>query len=220
MDTPDTIAAEYLRRNVEIDIGSAVKRGWALVMANLPVLAGATVLAWAIGVGLGFLPVIGWAAGVLLGSILHGGVLYMFIRRIRGEDVQLGDMFAGFNIAPLPLLLAGLLCGALTAVGFVLCILPGIYLAVSYLFVLPLVIDKKLDFWPAMEVSRQVVTKYWWSMFLFVIVLILIVCAGALACGLGLIIAMPVVFAAAMYVYDDLFGTKAAETVAPTPASA
>lgn len=220
MDTPDTIAAEYLRRNVEIDIGSAVKRGWALVMANLPVLAGATVLAWAIGVGLGFLPIIGWAAGVLLGSILHGGVLYMFIRRIRGEDVQLGDMFAGFNIAPVPLILAGLLCGALTAVGLVLCILPGIYLAVSYLFVLPLVIDKKLDFWPAMEVSRQVVTKYWWSMFLFVIVLILIVCAGALACGLGLIIAMPVVFAAAMYVYEDLFGTKAAETVAPTPASA
>lgn len=220
MDTPDTIAAEYLRRNVEIDIGSAIKRGWALVMANLPVLAGATVLAWAIGVGLGFLPVIGWAAGVLLGSILHGGVLYMFIRRIRGEDVQLGDMFAGFNIAPVPLILAGLVCGALTAVGFVLCILPGIYLAVSYLFVLPLVIDKKLDFWPAMEVSRQVVTKYWWSMFLFVIVLILIVCAGALACGLGLIIAMPVVFAAAMYAYEDLFGTKAAETTAPTPLSA
>jgi len=218
MDTPDTIAAEYLRRNVEIDIGSAVSRGWALVMANLPVLAGATVIAWAVGVGLGFLlPVIGGAVGVLLGSILHGGVLYMFIRRIRGEDVQLGDMFAGFNIAPLPLLLAGLLCGALTAVGLVLCILPGIYLAVGYLFVLPLVIDKKLDFWPAMEVSRQVVTKYWWSMFLFVIVLILIVCAGALACGLGLIIAMPVVFAAAMYVYEDLFGTTAAVSAQIAP---
>jgi uncharacterized membrane protein len=212
MDTPEMIAAEYLRRDVEIDIGGALSRGWALVMANLPVLAGATVLAWAIGIGLGFLPIIGWAAGVLLGSVLHAGVLYMFIRRIRGEEVQIGDMFAGFNVALVPLILAGLLCGALTAVGTVLCILPGIYLAVSYLFVLPLVIDKKLDFWPAMEVSRQVVTKHWWSMFLFAIVLVLIVCLGALACGLGLIIAMPVVFAAAMYVYEDLFGTRAAVT--------
>src|SRR4051812_4314209 len=206
METPDLIAAEYRRRDVEIDIGSAISRGWALVMANLPVLAGATLLAWAIGVGLGFLPIIGWVAGVLIGSILHAGVLYMFLRRIRGEDVQLGDMFDGFNIAPVPLLLAGLLVGVLTAIGFVLCIAPGVYLAVAYLFVLPLVIDKKLDFWPAMEVSRQVVNKHWWSVFLFAIVLVLIVCLGALAFGLGLVIAVPVVSAAAMFVYEDLFG--------------
>lgn len=216
MDTPEMIAAEYLRRDVQIDISSAISRGWVLVMANLPVLAGATVLAWAIGVGLGFLPIIGWAVGLLLGSVLHAGVLYMFIRRIRGEPVELGDMFAGFNVALQPLILAGLLVSALTAVGFVLCVLPGIYLAVSYIFVLPLVIDKKLDFWPAMEVSRQVVHKDWWSMFLFAIVMLLIVCLGAIACGLGLIIAMPVVFAAAMYVYEDLFGQKGAALAVPT----
>jgi len=218
MDTPEMIAAEYLRRDVQIDISSAISRGWVLVMANLPVLAGATVLAWAIGVGLGFLPIIGWAVGVLLGSVLHAGVLYMFIRRIRGEPVELGDMFAGFNVALQPLILAGLLVSALTAVGFVLCVLPGIYLAVCYIFVLPLVIDKKLDFWPAMEVSRQVVHKNWWPMFLFAIVMLLIVCLGAIACGLGLIIAMPVVFAAAMYVYEDLFGQRGAvPAVATTP---
>jgi hypothetical protein len=217
METPENIAAEYLRRDVEIDIGSAISRGWALVMANLPVLGGATLLAWAIGVGIGFLPIIGWVAGVLLGSILHAGVLYMFVRRIRGEDVQLGDMFAGFNIAPVPLLLGGLLVAVLTGIGLILCIAPGVYLAVGYLFVLPLIIDKKLDFWPAMEVSRQVVHKHWWSMFLFAIVLVLIICLGALACGLGLIIAVPVVFAAAMFVYEDLFGTKAAVPAQVTP---
>jgi hypothetical protein len=217
METPESIAAEYLGRDVEIDIGSALSRGWALVMANLPVLGGATLLAWAIGVGIGFIPIIGWVAGVLMGSILHAGVLYMFVRRIRGEDVQLGDMFAGFNIAPLPLFLGGLLAAVLTALGMILCIAPGVYLAVGYLFVLPLVIDKKLDFWPAMEVSRQVVHKHWWSMFLFAIVLVLIICLGALVCGLGLIIAVPVVSAAAMFVYEDLFGTKAAAPALVTP---
>src|SRR5580765_6101635 len=193
MDTPEMMAAEYLRRDVEIDISSAISRGWALVMANLPVLGGATVLMWAIGVGLGFLPIIGWAVGLLLGSVLHAGVLYMFIRRIRGEPVELGDMFEGFNVALLPLILAGLLVSALIAVGFVLCILPGIYLAVGYIFVLPLVIDTKLDFWPAMEVSRQVVHKQWWLMFLFAIVMFLIACAGALLCGVGLVIAGPLI---------------------------
>ena len=218
MDTPEIIAAEYLRRDVEIDISSAISRGWALVMANLPVLAGATVLTWAIGVGLGFLPIIGWAVCCCWARCCTRAFWYMFIRRIRGEPVELGDMFAGFNVALLPLILAGLLVSALTAVGFVLCILPGIYLAVGYIFVLPLVIDKKLDFWPAMEVSRQVVHKQWWLMFLFAIVMLLIVCLGALACGLGLIIAMPVVYVAAMYVYEDLFGQRdAASAVDRTP---
>ena len=83
-------------------------------MANVPVLVGATVLTWAIGVGLGFLPIIGWAVGLLLGSVLHAGVLYMFIRRIRGEPVELGDMFEGFNVALLPLIMAGLLVSAFT----------------------------------------------------------------------------------------------------------
>jgi len=210
MDTPDTIAAEYSRRGTVIDIGSAVSRGWALVMANLPIFAGATVLTWAIGIGLGFIPIIGWVAGVLMGSVIHAGLLYMFIRRIRGEEIQLGDLFAGFNIAPQNLIIAGLLISALTALGCLLCILPGIYLAVGYVFALPLAIDKKMDFWPAMEVSRQVVHEQWWSMFLLALVLVLIVCAGALVCVVGLVIAIPVASAALMYVYEDMFGPRAA----------
>jgi len=209
MDTPEMIAAEYLRRNVEIDIGAAVKRGWELVMANVNVLVVATVLTWAINAGLSFIPVIRYGGGVIIGSVLHAGLMMMFIRRIRGERVELGDLFAGFNFA-VPLIIAGLLMTALTVVGFLLCILPGIYLAVSYIFVLPLIIDKKLDFWPAMEVSRQVVHKHWWAMFLFAIVLVLIICLGALLCGVGLIIAAPVAIAAVSYVYEDLFGAAGA----------
>ena len=218
MDTPEMIAAEYLRRNVEIDIGGAVKRGWELVMANINVLVVATVLTWAINTGLSFIPVIRWGGGVIVGSVLHAGLMLMFIRRIRGERVELGDLFAGFNFA-VPLIIAGLLMAALTLVGFILCILPGVYLAVSYVFVLPLIIDKKLDFWPAMEVSRQVVQKHWWAMFLFALVLVLIICLGALLCGVGLIIAAPVTIAARSYVYEDLFGTAGSVEHLITPAA-
>ena len=34
MDTPEMIAAEYLRRDVQIDISSAISRGWVLVMGS------------------------------------------------------------------------------------------------------------------------------------------------------------------------------------------
>jgi uncharacterized membrane protein len=46
---------------------------------------------------------------------------------------------------------------------------------------------------------------------------VLIICLGALLCGVGLIIAAPVTFAALSYVYEDLFGAagSAAEVIIP-----
>ena len=206
MDTPDAIAAVYLQRRPSIDIGSALSRGWALVSSNLMVLAGATVLGWLVTVGLAFVPILGW----IVGFVLLGGLDYMFLRRIRGEEVQIGDVFAGFNLALLNLTMAGLVKWLLTMIGLGLCIVPGIYLAVGYVFALPLAIDKKMEFWTAMEVSRRVVHEHWWSMFALVIVLALVAFAGFLLCGVGAVISIPVASAALMYVYEDLFGTPAA----------
>ena len=204
MDTPETIAADYLRRGAIVDIGSAISRGWALVRDNAGVLIGASVLGWLITLALACLPIIGW----ILGFVLLGGLYLVFIRRVRGEAVQVGDVFAGFTLAFANLALAGLVTWLLTTLGFLLCILPGIYLVVGYVFVLPLVIDKKMEFWPAMEVSRQVVQRHWWSVFGLLIVLGLIVVAGFLVCLVGAVVAIPVATASLMYVYEDLFGAN------------
>jgi uncharacterized membrane protein len=205
VDTAEAIAASFLERHVAIDIGSALSRGWELVRDHLAVLVGATVLGWLVTVGLAFVPVLGW----IVGFVLLGGLDYMFLRRIRGEDVQIGDVFAGFNLALLNLTMAGLVKWLLTSLGLLLCILPGIYLAVGYVFALPLVIDKKMEFWTAMEVSRRVVHQHWWSVFALAIVLALVIFAGFLVCGVGELITIPVATAALMYVYEDLFGTRA-----------
>src|SRR5580765_7925098 len=202
MDTPEAIAATYLQRHATIDISSAISRGWALVRDHMAVLAGATILGWLVTVGLACIPILGW----IVGFVLLGGLDYMFLRRIRGEEVQVGDLFAGFNLALLNLTMAGLVKWLLTSIGFLLCILPGIYLAVGYVFALPLVIDKKMEFWPAMEVSRRVVHEHWWSIFALVIVLALVAFSGFLLCGVGEVITIPIASAALMYVYEDLFG--------------
>ena len=86
MDTPEAIAASYLQRRTSIDISNALSRGWALVRDHMAVLVGATVLGWLITVGLAFVPILGW----IVGFVLLGGLDYMFLRRIRGEDVLIG----------------------------------------------------------------------------------------------------------------------------------
>jgi hypothetical protein len=190
MDTPEVIAATYLQRPVSIDIGSALSRGWALVRDNLVILAGATVLGWLITVGLAFVPILGW----IVGFVLLGGLDYMYLRRIRGEQVEIGDLFAGFNMALLDLTMAGLVKWLLT----------------SIVFALPLVIDKKMEFWTAMEVSRRVVHEHWWSVLALAIVLALVAFSGFLVCGVGEVITIPLASAALMYVYEDLFGAPPA----------
>ncbi len=206
MDTPRDLAAVYIQRRSNIDIGGALSRGGTLLRENLAMLIGATVLAWLVSIGLAAVPVLGW----IVGFVLMGGLDYMFLRRIRGETVQIGDVFAGFNLALLNLALAGLVKWLLVSLGLILCIIPGIYLAIGYVFALPLVVDKQMEFWPAMEVSRLVVHEHWWSIFALVIVLALVVFAGALVCGVGVLVSAPLATAAFMYVYEDLFGVQPA----------
>ena len=104
MDTPEAMADGYLQRRAVIDISGALSRGWALLRDNMAVLIGATVLGWLVSVGLAFVPILGW----VVGFVLLGGLDYMFLRRIRGEAVQIGDVFAGFNLAFVNLAMAGL----------------------------------------------------------------------------------------------------------------
>jgi hypothetical protein len=207
--TPEAIAADYLGRAGVIDVAGSFTRGWALVRDNAAVLVGASLLISTIIFGVALVPFVGWLAGLFINSALMGGLYYMFLRRIRGQEVSVGDAFAGFNAAVFTnLMLAGLVQPLLTFLGFLLCLLPGIYLAVGYLFVLPLIMDRQLDFWTAMEVSRRVVHEQWWTAFGFSLLLILALFAGVLACGVGLIIAIPVCIAAVMYAYEDLFGIQ------------
>jgi len=141
----------------------------------------------------------------LLTGVCMGGIYWLSLKLIRGERAEFGDAFGGFSLAFLQLFLAGLVSGLLTAAGFAFCILPGIYLAVAWLFCLPLTIDKKLEFWPAMELSRKVVTKHWWVLFGLVLVGALLNLLGLLVCCVGVYVTTPVVIAALAYAYEDIF---------------
>jgi hypothetical protein len=202
----DELAAEILARDYDVDIGSCLSRSWDLLTRHFWLIVGASVV----------LGLIQGAVGLLAG-VCTGGLYFLFLKLIRGEPAQFGDAFGGFSLAFLQLFLAGLICGLLSSIGFVCCLLPGIYLGVAWLFALPLVIDKHLDFWPAMELSRKVVTRHWWLFFAFVLVNFLVMLLGLAVCIVGVFIAQSVVLAALAYAYEDIFGghPAGAQTSAP-----
>jgi len=198
----EVFAGEILTRDYQLQIGSCFSRGWDLVKNHFWLTVGATFLIHLIAGAVGTIPLVGLA----LTYIFIGGLDWMFLKLIRGQKAEVGDAFAGFNLAFGPLALFSLVAQLLVFLGIIFCILPGIYLSVSWMFFTPLIIlDKRLDFWPAMELSRRVVTRHWWQVFGFALVCLLLLLCGLMVCVVGVFIAMPIVKAATVYAYEDIF---------------
>ena len=207
----EALAAQILARDYTIQIGSCISRGWALVKANFWLLVGASFVSLLLAGGCG-IPYIGPVISLIIGGPMMGGLYALILKKIRGQSATLGDAFVGFSIAFVPLMLAHIVSGSLAMIGFLLLIIPGIYLVIAWQFTLALVIDKKIDFWPAMELSRKVVSRHWWVFFGLLIVNGLIAILGLVCCLVGVFIAIPVGLASMMYAYEDIFGTKATST--------
>src|SRR5204863_8025053 len=111
-----------------------------------------------------FIPLLGIGYRVHAG-VFYGGLYLIILKRIRGQPASAGEVFSGFNQGFAQLLLAGFVSLLLGAIGLLFCLVPGIYLLVAWAFSVPLVADRRLEFWSAMELSRKVVTRVWFELF-------------------------------------------------------
>jgi uncharacterized membrane protein len=95
-------------------------------------------------------------------------------------------------------------------VGVLACIVPGIYLSVAWILTGPLIVDRRLGFWEAMELSRKVVTHRFWLMLCLVALVAVINVAGLMACCVGLLVTWPLGLGALIFAYEDIFQRPAA----------
>lgn len=214
----------------ELNIRHCIARGWKLLKQNFwPVFAVNTLVVVLLAfMGSFSLTLSSSWPGAHFGSVvslifsgpLLGGLYMYFLKLIRGERPSMETLFSGFSGRFLQLFLGNFVGTVLVLLGFLCLILPGVYLATAWLFTLVLIIDKRLDFWPAMELSRKVITKHWWKFLGFAVVLFLMKITGLLFCIIGFFIAGPIVHAAFLYAYEDIFGANARARTSPAPVSA
>jgi len=110
----------------------------------------------------------------------------------------------------------------LVAVGLILLIVPGVYLAMKYWFVPYLIVDKGMEPIEAFKESGKMTDGSKWNLFLFLILLGIIVILGFLAFIVGIFVAIPVAMVATAYVYKKLSldtGTIARVTQSDMPTS-
>ena len=224
------LPADWLERDYDLDIGGCISRGWELVKNNFwPVVGISALVMLIIGAinqifGLFTRPVVNTiieqhrvtASGIFIifltiivsgpiYTIFMAGLLKYYLKLVRGEPATIGDAFSGFGPSIGQLVLLNVVMSLLTLIGYALCLVPGIYLAVAWFFAIPLVIDRRMNFWQAMEASRKMVNRHWFLVFAFLLVYGFLSMAGILACCVGVFVTMPIGLGALMYAYETIF---------------
>jgi uncharacterized membrane protein len=136
---------------------------------------------------------------------LFVGLLMLAIKRSAGVPTS-ASMVLDYYPKTVPIFLTYLLMMVMIVIGFVLLVFPGIYLAVAYMLALPLLVDKKLGIWEALETSRKAITPCWFRVFGLSLIISVILAISAIPLGIGLIWTLPFAGLAMGIVYRDVVG--------------
>ncbi len=149
---------------------------------------------------------------ILLNSIpfivqgpLIAGFQIFFMKKMLNRRAEFADLFAGFNFF-IPALVASLVIAVFVFAGTLLCLIPGLVVAAMYKFTYLFIVDKRMDFWQAMQASHAVVKNDYFGFTMFLLAMIAINVLGALCCLVGLLVTIPLTFAAITAAYKEAVG--------------
>lgn len=194
----ETDAYRYIREGFEI-----FKKNPGLFILFTIIVFG---ISWALS-ELRFGPLI----NIFIGPCLAAGWYLAAQRLSHNQDLEIRHFFDGFKYWQ-KLVPYQVVATIFILFGMILLLFPGIYLGVSYLFIIPIILFYRddLSLMDTLEGSRKVITKKWWNFLGFIGLLFLVNLAGVLALGVGLFVSIPT-SACAMYMfYEDVFGVDTA----------
>lgn len=149
------------------------------------------------------LGLIGGILGGLIGAYVRLGAMKISLNAVDKKELKYDDMFS-INSIYWPYILATIIFGVSVALGSILLIVPGIMIAIAWMFYSYLIIDKGLQPVEALKKSAEITKGYRWQLFGFVIVLGLINIAGAILLGIGLLWTVPTTMIAFAHMYRQL----------------
>lgn len=180
---------------IEASPGRWISEGWDIVKANL----GTYIVIALIFAVLNSVPLIQGA--LIVGFHIHT------MKVILGRRARISDLFRGFDFF-LHSLLATIVIGVFTFFGTIALIIPGLVIAAMYKFTFLFMFDRKMDFWEAMKASHAVARNDYFGFTMFLIVSFLVNVLGAMCFFVGLLVTVPLTFAAITIAYKELVGFR------------
>ena len=173
------------------------KSGWQVYMLTALVFMAVNILAQLIPFG-----------GLIVSGPMVCGIFMVISDHLEGRGYKLGRLFGGFAYF-VPALSSSLLILIFTVMGLVLLVIPGLIFGSWYLFTYLFIIDRGMDFWPAMEASRKLAFNDIVGFALFFLVIGIVNFLGFLFFFVGTLVTVPLTFIATYVAYRKLVGLQA-----------
>ena len=142
--------------------------------------------------------------GQVITTIAAAGLLKMAFDVVDGREASLGKMFEGWD--KVQVVVATILVGIATFIGIILCVLPGIAVIIFSAFTTAFVVDRKLGAIDAIKASIDLVKNNFGPAILWMLLAFVCAVVGAIACGVGLLVAIPVILISQAYTVRALTG--------------
>ncbi|MDX6767129.1 MAG: GYF domain-containing protein [Candidatus Methylacidiphilales bacterium] len=210
----------------EIDFSACFSEGWAVFKAHWPVMVAAGAVFFFLSMAIQgpfqvvqivlqkqleqqpvlFIGLMGltYLVSLVFTPPLTAGLFQFCLVSLRDKP-RLEVLFEGFKTCWLQSCLCVVVMTLIIILGFLCLIIPGIYLAVAYYYAIPLVIDRRMGFWEAMELSRKTVHKQWFMVFAVSVVGGLLSITGMVLCCVGIVGTLPLGYLVIMQAYRQLF---------------
>jgi uncharacterized membrane protein len=146
--------------------------------------------------------------GSILLWIVIGAIASAYIAGVldiaNGRPVEVGSFFKPRNVGSV--VIASLIVGILTSIGYALCVIPGIIVAVFAMFTYVAIIERNLSPIDGIKASFEISKANFGQAFLAWLLMVVTIFVGALLCGVGLLVAVPVATLFLVYTYRRLSG--------------
>lgn len=199
---------------VDVKFGEWIERGFGLYKENFGVLVLASLIAVVISA---------ITAGILAGPMAAGVLLIVFqLYDQKGNQPEVRTLLRGFDfflnsflfflVWGIAIFLVSLILGLVPCIGQLASLFVVFVAHALLMFGIFLIVDRKMDFWPASVASFNMVKENFWPFLGFSVVSNLIGSFGAVACGIGVVFTLPIQVCILAVAYRDLFQNAAVES--------
>jgi hypothetical protein len=200
---------------VDVKFGEWIEKGFSLYKENFGILVLASLIAVIVSAV---------TVGVLAGPMAAGVLLIVFQLHDRKESQpEVGTLFKGFDfflnsflffiIWGIAIFVASLILGLVPCVGQLASLFVVFVAHALLMFGLFLIVDRKMEFWPASVASFNMVKQNFWPFLGFSVVSNLIGSIGAIACGIGVVFTLPIQVCILTVAYREIFNGDAIDPV-------
>ena len=144
------------------------------------------------------------ALALAVGLVLQAGLVRMALGLTRARRITVGEALRGLDL-PRVAITAAVVAG-LAFVGSLLCVLPAVAVLFLTSFALFYVVDRDEDAVTALRSSLRLVGRDPGALVVFFLAATALYVVGACLCGVGLLLAVPIVACAQAYTYRWLTG--------------